>query len=105
MKEAEIIAKALRPLIEAVPANDRRRGPRTRRPRPVRVQPSDPQYNEEVRTTLNASRDGLCFGTWAEHYYIGMPLLITYLDADDPGRAQHSAEIVRIDRLGHGNAA
>ncbi len=104
MNETEIVAKALRPLMDPVPADERRRSLRTRRPKPVRVQPSDPQYNEEVHTTLNASRDGLRFGTWADHYYIGMPLLITYLDAEDPSSAQHRAEIVRIDRLGHSHS-
>jgi hypothetical protein len=102
MREEETVAKALAAWVAPAPQEERRRSLRNRRPKPVRVRPSDLQYNEEVWTTLNASRDGLYFATWSKHYYVGMPLLITFLFAYvDTAGAEHSAEVVRIDRLGH----
>ena len=101
MRVEENVAKALGPLISPVPEEQRRRAQRTKHPKPVRVRPSGLPYDEEVRTTLNACRGGLFFATWEEHYYVGMPLLITFLDADaNPDQAEYSAEIVRIVPLG-----
>jgi hypothetical protein len=98
----ESLAKTFPALIAPVPHEERRRSLRNSRQKMVRVRPSDPQYNEEARTTLNASRDGLYFETWSKHYYVGMPLLITFMFAYvDPAGVEQSAEVVRIDRLGH----
>jgi hypothetical protein len=85
-------------------AEDRRRERRTRVSRPVLARPSDPQYKEELETTINASRDGLYFKTHAKHYYVGMKLGVTIGYAPhDPCNASSFGNVVRIDRLNDGS--
>jgi hypothetical protein len=68
MKEQEITARAGKAVIAPLLEEERRLGRRVKVSRPLLARPSDPQYIEEVQTTLNASRDGLYFTTRAKHY-------------------------------------
>jgi hypothetical protein len=71
--------------------------------KPVRVRPSNPRHEDEIRTTLNASRDGLYFTTWAEHYYVGMYLGVIFpYSTVDAVNMQSDGRIIRIDRLKDG---
>lgn len=82
---------------------ERRRTRRAKISKPVRTRPSDPKYQGEVRTTSDASRDGLYFTTWAEHYHVGMSLSVIFPYASvDLGNGESAGRIVRIDRLTDG---
>ena len=82
---------------------ERRRSRRAKISLPVRCQPEDSRYEEEVRSTLNASREGLYFTAWAEHYYIEMRVQVTFPYASvDPCNREYIGEVVRIDRLKDG---
>ena len=82
---------------------ERRRTRRAMISKPVRTRPSDPKYQGEVRTTSDASRDGLYFTTWAEYYYIGMGVGVTFPYASvDLGGSESVGRVVRIDRLADG---
>ena len=86
-----------------LPRRELRRNPRAKISKPVRVRPSDPRYQEEVQTTLNASRDGLYFATGAEHYYLGMRVCVTFPYAsNDLCNMELLGEVVRIERLADG---
>ena len=100
MREPEIGVRTEKP----APQNaDRRRNRRAKVSMPVLCRPADPKYDEEVRTTSNASRDGLYFTTWADHYYIGMHIDATFPYASvDPCRVEYVGEVVRIERLKDG---
>jgi len=66
----------------------------------VRVSPCDPQYPDEICTTLNVSRNGLYFMTTADHYYIGMNVIITLnFGPDDPMHREQIGDVVRMERL------
>jgi hypothetical protein len=82
---------------------ERRRSRRAAIAKPARVRPDDRRYKEEIRTTDNASREGLYFTTWAEHYYVGMRLHVTFPYASvDPCNVEHLAEVVRMSRISDG---
>lgn len=71
--------------------------------RQVLVKPHDPFYLEEVQTTANISKDGYYFITAASHYYMGMPVGVTFpYTPGDPFNTEKSAKVVRIDRLPEG---
>jgi hypothetical protein len=80
---------------------ERRRARRSRIPKAVRICPADMKFSEEVRSTLNESRDGIYFATWSKHYHVGMPLVVTFLD-DSPHTScsDYRAEVLRVDSLG-----
>src|SRR5947209_5315458 len=60
-------------------------------------------YVEEVRTTLNVSRDGLYFTTSLEHYRVGMLTAVTFpYSPADPVKMEEIGEVVRVERLGDG---
>jgi PilZ domain-containing protein len=82
---------------------EQRRNPRAKISKPLRVRPVDPNYKEEVQTTLNASRNGLYFTTPAEHYYVGMLVRVTFPYVGlDPCHSEYSGEVVRIEKLQDG---
>ena len=104
MKEQEIAARAERAVIAPLPEGERRRGRRLKLSRALLARPSDPQYTEEVQTTLNSSRDGLYFTTRAKHYHVGMRLSVTLGYAPtDPCNSASLGEIVRIEKLKDGS--
>jgi hypothetical protein len=79
---------------------ERRQTQRESRSEAVLICPCDPQYPEEVCTTLNVSRNGLYFATTAEHYFPGMNVIVT-LDfrSDDATRQEYIGDVVRLERL------
>jgi hypothetical protein len=100
MKEPQSNAHLERAVIGPVLREDRRESQRTNVSKAVRLRPLDPKYEEEVRATLNASRDGLYFRSWAEHYQIGMRLLVTFPYASvDLCNSEYVGEVLRIDQL------
>lgn len=90
-------------VIVQVAQEERRKGRRVKISRPMLVRPSNPKHEEEVRTTLNASRDGFYFTTQAEHYFVGMRLsaIFGYAPTDRCNSAS-VGKVVRIDRLEDG---
>jgi hypothetical protein len=103
MKASESAIREERAVIAPLTQEERRRTRRVNISKPVRARPSDPKYNDEVRTTLNASRNGLYFATWAEHYHVGMSLSVTFPYACvDLGNGESVGRIVRIERLNDG---
>lgn len=101
---AMIRSRASSPFEEAAEkAKERRRNRRSKMARPVLVRPRDPNYHEEAQTTVNISRDGYYFVTAAQHYYLGMPVGVTFpYTPGDPCNAEKSAKVVRIDKLPDG---
>jgi hypothetical protein len=86
--------------IAPIAEQDRRKHRRVAVSKSVRVSPSDAGYQEEIRTTLNASPDDLYFTTWAEHYVVGMSLSMTFPYASVAAHdSKYEGEVVRIDRL------
>jgi len=104
MKGQANSSTAQRAIISPLPPKELRRSRRVKISLPARVRPSDPKYKEEVRTTLNTSRDGLYFTTWTEHYYVGMRVRATFPYASvDVCNSEYLGEVMRIDRLEDGS--
>ena len=75
--------------------------PRESLSEPVLVRPCDPQFPEEICTTLNVSRSGLYFETSTGHYSIGMNVIVTLnFGPEDPRHREQIGDIVRMERLG-----
>ena len=86
---------------------DPRRAPRAKVSLPVRVQPFDSKYPEEICATLNVSRNGLYFVTSLRHYlecyFRGMKVrVMRNYQSNDPANRDESGEIVRVESLGEG---
>jgi hypothetical protein len=93
-----------RAVIAPILQEERRESQRNKVSRPLRLRPSDPKCEEEVRATLNASRDGLYFRTWAEHYHIGMALHVTFPYASvEICNSEYAGEVLRIEQLEDGS--
>jgi hypothetical protein len=62
------------------------------------------EYNEEVQTLSNRSRDGLYFETHSAHYRVGMPISVSAA-SDSPHCWDSPAfgKVVRINSLADGN--
>ena len=74
--------------------------PRESLSEPVRVRPCDPQYPEEICTTMNVSRNGLYFVTSTEHYFIGMNVIVALnFGPDDAKHREQIGDVVRMERL------
>jgi hypothetical protein len=82
---------------------ERRQTQRESRSEAFLICPCDPQYPEEVCTTLNVSRTGLYFATSTEHYFPGMNVIVT-LDfcLDEPMGREYIGDVVRLERLEDG---
>lgn len=88
-------------------AGESRRSRRAKVGLALRARPSDPEKDdhfEEVRMTLNASRDGIYFATWSESYYHGMRLFVTFPYSSSVALAdgEYVGQVMRVDRLGDG---
>jgi len=59
-------------LFMKLPTNDRSISWRINQLQIIRIRPADPQFVEEIRTTLNVSWNGLYFATSIEHYSPGV---------------------------------
>lgn len=85
---------------------ERRREPRARLSQRVRVRHLEANYPEEVCTTLNVSRNGLCFVTSAGHYFAGMKVYVTRnFHPDDPMGREEAGEVVRVEKLRTGQSS
>ncbi len=82
---------------------EKRRRPRAKISRPLRVRPSDPRddHFEDVTTSVNASREGIFFQTRQKRYYKGMRVFVTFpfVSANDPMNCEYVGEIVRVEKL------
>jgi hypothetical protein len=84
-------------------AKECRQAPREHLSEPVRIRPCDPQYPEEVCTSLNVSRTGAYLVTSTEHYSVGMNLILTLnFGPDDPKQREQIADVVRVDKIQKG---
>jgi hypothetical protein len=82
---------------------ERRQTQRENLSEPVLICPCDPEYPEEVCTTLNVSRNGLYFATIKEHYFPGMNVFVTpNFHSDDPMQREYIGDVVRLERLEDG---
>jgi hypothetical protein len=82
---------------------ERRQTQRESRSEPVLICPCDPQYPDEVCTTLNVSRNGLYFATTTEHYFPGMNVIVTPdFRSDDTMHREYIGDVVRLERLEDG---
>jgi hypothetical protein len=83
---------------------ERRKATREKSSMPARVRTSNPPYEDEVRTSVNRSDQGIYFTTWNEHYCVGMSLGITvpYSSAIELNSSEREAEVVRIEKLTDG---
>jgi hypothetical protein len=82
---------------------DRRNSTRINQSQTVRIRPAEPQYAEEIRPTLNVTKDGLYFATSIGHYFSSM---IVYVARDFSPTSAPDQEIegtvVRVDKLKEG---
>src|SRR2546427_8728446 len=104
MGKPEGLPTAASAAVTSLRGGERRRQLRLKFSRPVRVG-SEAKYGhvEEVRTTLNVSRDGLYFTTSLEHYSVGMLLKVTFpYSPVDPIKTEEIGEVVRVERLADG---
>jgi PilZ domain len=82
---------------------ERRQAQRENLSEPVLICPCDPEYPEEVCTTLNVSRNGLYFATTTEHYFPGMNVIVTLnFHSGDPMPLEYIGDVVRLERLEDG---
>jgi hypothetical protein len=79
---------------------ERRRARRENVSESVLICPCDPEYTEEVCTTLNVSRTGLYFATSVDHYFPGMNVIVTLnFHSDSPMQQEYIGDVVRLERL------
>jgi hypothetical protein len=79
---------------------DRRRSSRIEQSQTIRIRPADPQYVEEIRTTLNVSWDGIYFATSVGHYFPGMVVYITRNHrTDDAIEREEEGGVLRVDKI------
>lgn len=79
---------------------ERRKAPRAKLPRIVRVRPFDARFPEEVCITTNFSKTGFYFETSVGHYYAGMNVSVARnFHADDSVHREETAKIMRVEKL------
>jgi hypothetical protein len=73
------------------PREDRRISSRINQSQTIRIRPAEPNYSEEIRTTLNVSWDGFYFATSIGHYFSGMIVYVTrnFRSNDPRNREEH----------------
>ena len=77
-----------------------RSSPRVEVSVPIRVRPVDPQYPEEISTTLDVSQHGVYFVSERKHYYAGMELrLRRNPQLGDMASSEERASVVRVRTL------
>jgi len=104
MGKPEGLPTAASTAVTSLRGGERRRQLRLKFSRPVRVG-SEAKYGhvEEVRTTLNVSRDGLYFTTSLGHYRVGMLTAVTFpYSPADPVKMEEIGEVVRVEQLSDG---
>jgi hypothetical protein len=66
----------------------------------ILICPCEPEYPEEICTTLNMSRTGLYFATSKDHYFPGMNVIVTLNSRSaNPMPQQYIADVIRLERL------
>ena len=88
----------LKSVLLANAMTERRQARRENASESVLICPCDPEYAEEVCTTLNMSRSGLYFATTTEHYFPGMNVIVT-LNFHNPMQQEYIGDVVRLERL------
>ncbi|MGA2483523.1 MAG: PilZ domain-containing protein [Candidatus Acidiferrales bacterium] len=82
---------------------ERRRSPRAKVARPLRVRPSEPRdvHFDETVTSANVSREGIYFLSRRENYYMGMRVFVTfpYTSPTDPMNCEYIGQVVRVEKL------
>jgi hypothetical protein len=74
--------------------------PRENLSEPVLIRPCDSQYPEEICTSLNVSRNGLYLVSSADHYFVGMNVIVMLnFGPDDPMHREQIGDVVRMERL------
>ena len=82
---------------------ERRKAPRVKLPRRVRVRPFDSRLSEEVCTTANVSRNGFYIETSAEHYYTGMNVsVVRNFQPEEMVHREETGTVTRIEKLNDG---
>jgi len=77
-----------------------RQTPRENLSEPVLVRPCDTQYPEEICISSNVSRSGLYVVTSAEHYFVGMNLVVTLnIGPEDRLHREQIGDVVRVEKL------
>ncbi len=104
MSDPEGSPKIVTAVVTPLRQSERRNRLRLKFSRPVRVG-SEAKYGrvEEVRTTVNVSRDGLFFTTSLKHYHVGMWLMLTFpYEPADPIKKEQVGKVVRLEHLEDG---
>jgi hypothetical protein len=85
------------------PRVDRRNSSRINQSQTVRIRPAESQYAQEIRPTLNVTRDGLYFATSIGHYFSGMIVFVAQ-DFHPAASANQETQgtVVRVDKLKEG---
>lgn len=82
---------------------DRRTSSRLNQSQTVRIRPAESEHPQEIRTTLNVSRDGFYFATSMGHYATGMVVYVTKdFQVNDPDNREEEAVVARVDQLKEG---
>jgi PilZ domain len=82
---------------------ERRKAPRAKLPRRIRVRPFDFRLSEEVCMTANVSRTGLYIETSAGHYYAGMNVSVTRnFEPEDTIHREETGTVTRVEKLNDG---
>jgi hypothetical protein len=82
---------------------ERRKAPRVKLPRRVRVRPFDFRLSEEVCMTANVSRNGLYIETSAEHYYKGMNVsVVRNFQPEEMVHREETGTVTRVEKLNAG---
>ena len=95
-----MLATAISRLTSPRPRDERRSSHRFRRGEQVLVCLFGREYDEEIHTLANRSRDGIYFETCSSQYRVGMPISVTPASELPPGWGSPSfGKIVRINQL------
>ena len=82
---------------------ERRKAPRVKLPRCVRVRPFDFRLAEEVCMTANVSRTGLYIETAVGHYYAGMNVAVARnFQPEDRMHREEMGTVTRVEKLNDG---
>jgi hypothetical protein len=82
---------------------ERRKAPRVKLPRSVRVRPFDFRLSEEVCMTANVSRTGHYIETSVGHYYAGMNVSVARnFQPEDRVHHEETGTVTRVERLNDG---
>jgi len=82
---------------------ERRKAPRVKLPRRVRVHPFDFRLAGEVCMTANVSRTGLYIETSAEHYYTGMNVsVVRNFQPEERVHREETGTVTRVEKLKDG---